>query len=292
MKTRTQFLPLAALASLAIATSSADAATTLTGVVPTVTNAPVPADHGSNEAGTPNIVLDWSTGGNWDQYANWDGRGDSYQLQSPQITTGAFSGRVVFTPDTGFAVTITSFDLDEWAGGGDTTVDWTISGSSSGTLASGTWDDFNTANDPGDAGGRSTVTPNVTGADGEVLMLSFAQSGGNGEYLALDNLTFDQVVPGPDTTPPTIVGIANAGGDTWEVKLEGNPATAYVFRESATLDFTSGTLVENLTPGDPAVGTIGGTNASEITTDGSSGNATVQMTLLGPANFVRAEESP
>ena len=148
MKTRTQFLPLAVLAGLAIATSSADATTTLTGLP--ATNAAVPSDHGSNAVGTPNIVLDWSTGGNWDEYADWDGRCDSYQLQT---STVANPGRVVFTPDAGFAVTITSFDLDEWAGGGDTTVDWTISGSTSGTLASGTWDDFSIAN-----GGRSTVT--------------------------------------------------------------------------------------------------------------------------------------
>ncbi|MFK7850364.1 MAG: hypothetical protein AB8D78_05235 [Akkermansiaceae bacterium] len=50
------------------------------------------------------------------------------------------------------------------------------------------WDDFSIAN-----GGRSTVTPNVTGADGEALALSFAQTAGNGEYQAMDNLAFDQV---------------------------------------------------------------------------------------------------
>ncbi len=188
MKTRKHTL--LALASLAIATGSAGAATTLTGLG--ATNQPVPADHGSNVVGTPNVTLDWSTGGNWDQYANWDGRGDVYQLQA---STVANPGRVVFTPDAGFAATITSFDLDEWAGGGATAVDWSISGGTSGTLASGTWDDFSIAD-----GGRSTVTPNVTGADGEVLTLSFAQAGGNGEYLAIDNVTFDQVtIPEPSS---------------------------------------------------------------------------------------------
>jgi hypothetical protein len=52
-------------------------------------------------------------------------------------------------------------------------------------------------------------------------------------------------------------------------------------------------LVENLTqedPGDP--GTIGGTNDSVLTTDGS-GNATVRLTLTGdPRDFVRAVSLP
>ena len=201
MKTKTPtILPLAALAGLAIATGSANAATTLTGLG--ATNAPVPSDHGSNAVGTPNVTLDWSTGGNWDQYANWDGRGDSYQLQSSSVGS---PGRIVFTPDAGFAATITSFDLDEWAGGGATTVDWSISGGTSGTLASGTWDDFSIAN-----GGRSTVTPNVTGANGEALTLSLGQSGGNGEYLALDNLAFDQVTI-PEPSSVALLGLGGLG---------------------------------------------------------------------------------
>ncbi len=199
MKTRNHTLiTLAALAGLAIATGSADAATPLTGLPST--NAAVPADHGSNAVGTPNVTLDWSTGGDWDQYANWDGRGDVYQLQGSTI---ANPGRVVFTPDAGFAATITSFDLDEWAGGGATTVDWSISGGTSGTLASGTWDDYSVAD-----GGRSTVTPNVTGANGEALTLSFGQTGGSGAYLALDNLTFDQVaIPEPASTALAALGL-------------------------------------------------------------------------------------
>ncbi len=283
MKTRKHIL--LPLAALAIATSCADAATTLTGLG--ATNAAVPSDHGSNAAGTSNVVLDWSTGGNWDQYAAWDGRGDSYQLQSAQITTGAFSGRVVFTPNTGFAVTITSFDLDEWAGGGDTTMDWTISGSSSGTLASGTWDDFNTVNDPGDAGGRSTVTPNVTGADGEVLTLSFAQAGGNGEYLALDNLTFDQVVPGPDTTPPTVLDIVDdkSGGpilDTDTVVYtvtfsEGMNATTVEVGDFENAGSPVATIDSVAATGNPAV--------FEVTVSPASGTGTLQLQIKSGADI-------
>ncbi len=188
MKTRKHtILPLAALAGLAIATGSADAATTLTGLPGS--NQPVPTAHGSNEAGTFNIALDWT--GTWQQYANWDGRTDSYQIENSTVS-------IDFTPDAGFAATITSFDLDEWAGGGDMTVNWTVSGGTSGTLASGTWDDYNDAN--GGNGGRTLITPNVTGADGEVLTLSLEQTGGSTTYLAMDNLTFDQVaVPEPSS---------------------------------------------------------------------------------------------
>lgn len=198
MKTRKHtILPLATLAGLAIATGSANAATTLTGL--SATNAAVPAGHGSNAVGTPNIALSWI--GVWQQYANWDGRTDSFQIETA-VT-------IDFTPDAGFAATITSFDLDEWGGGGgDMTVNWSISGGISGTLASGTWDDFNTANDAGDAGGRSTVTPNVIGADGEVLTLSLTQTGGDTTYLAMDNLAFDQVA----IPEPSSVALLGLGG--------------------------------------------------------------------------------
>ena len=198
MKTRKYtILPLAGLAGLAIATGSANAATTLTGLP--ASNAEVPDDHGSNAAGTLNVTLDWSTADRWDQFTNWNGRGDVYQIDGTTVD-------IVFTPDAGFAATITSFDLDEWAGGGDTSVDWSISGVTSGPLASGTWDEYNNAN--GGNGGRTLITPNVTGADGEVLTLSFEQTGGTASYLAMDNLTFDQVVvPEPSSTALAALGL-------------------------------------------------------------------------------------
>jgi len=272
MKTRKHILlPLAALAVLAIATSSADATTSLTGLP--ATNAAVPADHGSNAVGTPKITLDWSTGGNWDQYANWDGRGDAYQLQSSSVGN---PGRVVFTPDTGFAVTITSFDLDEWAGGGATTVDWIVSGSTSGTLASGTWDDFSIAN-----GGRSTVTPYVTGADGEVLTLSFAQTGGNGEYLAMDNLTFDQVAPGPDTTRPTVLDIVDdkSGGPILDIDT-----VVYTVTFSEVMNATTVDAGDFENAGSPAA-TIDSVTATanptvfEVTVSPASGTGTLQLQI-------------
>ena len=99
-----------------------------------------------------------------------------------------------------------------------------------------------------------------------------------------------------DTTPtssPQITSITSVGGTLWELALAGDPATGYEFRSSTTLEFTPGTLVENMTQGDPGdPGSIGGTNNSVVTTDGS-GQATVQMTLTGdPSDFVRAETAP
>ena len=204
MKTSTQFLHLAALASLAIVKGSAGASTTLTGVVPTFTNSAVPTDHGSNAQATPAIILNWA--GNWDQYKNWDGRSDAYQIENSSVSSPI---EIVLTPYNGYAVKLVSFDLDEWVGGGDTILIWTISGGISGILASGTWDHFSMANDPADVGGRSRTLPNVTGANGEALTLSFSQTRGSGTYLAMDNLTFDQILPVPDTTPPTVLDIVD-----------------------------------------------------------------------------------
>ncbi len=63
----------------------------------------------------------------------------------------------------------------------------------------------------------------------------------------------------------------------------------FEFRSSATLDFTPGTRVENLTQGDPGnFATIGVPNSSQAITDGC-GSATVRLSLPGnPKNFVRA----
>ncbi len=278
MKTRKHILlPLAALAGMAIVTSSADATTSLTGVVPTVTNQAVPADHGSNALGTYNIALSWT--GNWQQYATWNGRTDSYQIESA-VT-------IDFTPDAGFAATITSFDLDEWVGGGDTSVDWTISGSISGTLASGTWDSFNAANDPTDAGGRSTITPNVTGSGGEILTLSFAQTGGSTTYLAMDNLTFDQVAPGPDTTRPTVLNIVDdkSGGPILDIDT-----VVYTVTFSEVMNATTVDAGDFENAGSPAA-TIDSVTATanptvfEVTVSPASGTGTLQLQIKSSADI-------
>ena len=72
--------------------------------------------------------------------------------------------------------------------------------------------------------------------------------------------------------------------------LLGAANTGYEFRSATILDFNPGILAENLTAGDPAMGTIGGTNDSVLTTD-SSGKGTAQLSLVEPKNFVMATES-
>jgi hypothetical protein len=188
---------LASLAAAGIVGSGslaqADTSTTLTGVIPSVINDPVPVDHGSNAE----VALAWSVDPKtWDQYPDWNGRGDVYQIDQRMTD-------ITFAPSSPLIkMTIQNFFLDEWAGGGDTTSLWSVTGSVSGLLASGIWVDKNTANDPADAGGRTLVTANANGIAGETLTLAFDHSGSAGfiSYLAMDNLTFStMIIPEPAT---------------------------------------------------------------------------------------------
>jgi MYXO-CTERM domain-containing protein len=178
----------------------ANTTTTLTGLG--TTNDPVPANHGSNAE----VNVTWDA--TWDQYADWNGRGDVYQIDERV-------GTIMFAPALPtIKVTIDSFDLDEWAGGGDTSVEWAVNGATSGVLASGTWTDKNAANDPTDAGGRTLISPNAMGLPGETLTVVFdhTASGGAISYLAMDNLTFSStVIPEPSTAVMAWLGVGGLG---------------------------------------------------------------------------------
>jgi hypothetical protein len=96
----------------------------------------------------------------------------------------------------------------------------------------------------------------------------------------------DETVPAP---PVSITSFKSLGGDVFELTLEGANSTTYEFRSSTSLDFTPGTLVENLwqgNPGDPGI--IGGASDEVVTTD-TAGDAKIRMAIQGPSNFVRAE---
>ena len=122
---------------------------------------------------------------------------------------------IMFAPTSpNIRVWINSFEFDEWAGGGDTTAAWRISGSTSGEFVSGIWTDKNTANDPNDSGGRTLVTPSAIGLAGETLTLTFDHSASAGfiSYLAMDNLTFSSIViPEPATAVMAWLGVGGFG---------------------------------------------------------------------------------
>lgn len=92
---------------------------------------------------------------------------------------------------------------------------------------------------------------------------------------------------------PRIVSFSSVGGGSWDVGLAGNPSMPFEFRSSTNLVFIPGTLVENLSKGQPSdPGTVGGPNSSMVTTD-DSGAAKVRMNLGSIfCDFVRAVALP
>lgn len=159
--------------------------------------------------GTPNITLDYAStpSGQFDSYPDWDFVGNDV-LQT-DYQAGIMS--LNFIPGAGFGVLITAFDLDEFTGGGDSTVDWSITNGAT-TIVSGTWDDFNDAS--GGNGGSSTVDTGMTEAQaianaGNTLSLNLTLVAGSGSYQALDNLAFDQVdaIPEAGTAVLCLAGL-------------------------------------------------------------------------------------
>jgi len=151
-------------------------------------NAPVAANHGSNVQETPHVALTWApTGGEknarnqWEQYNNWPNGGpggDVYQVD------GTVEHTIIFTPEAGYSVILASLDLNVWSGGEDTNVNWTVTGSQSGLLGSGT---FFTPD-----GSAVTHPINLAGNGSETLTLSLLQTSGDDAFLAMDNLTFSE----------------------------------------------------------------------------------------------------
>lgn len=126
-------------------------------------NDPVPADHGSFQAGTPDIGLTWSATNDgldangdpappnnasyrgWQAYNVWPGGGEVYQVDGRGLGyQGNVGYSVAFTPGSAtIAVSLVSVDLNDWVGGPDeggiedTILSWSITGSVSGLLGSG-----------------------------------------------------------------------------------------------------------------------------------------------------------
>jgi hypothetical protein len=162
----------------------------------------------SGIVGTPDIELIWDTG-IYETYLNWDGRGNVVQLDShTQNASTVFN--IYLLPSGSAAVSLESFDLDAWSGtpgGIDIVADWSLTNlDGTAVYSSGVF------TKPGVSGGRSTLTTNYTGAIGEGLVLRINQIQGDGAYLALDNLTYDQVsaVPEPSTMAFLMISLAVA----------------------------------------------------------------------------------
>ena len=191
--------------------AQADTSTTLTGLT-AVGNIQVPQTHGDNAE----VDLTW--GDHIQQYGTlnyaggWNGRGNVYQLEYD-------TQDITFAPTTAnIKVTISEFFLDEWAGGGNTSSTWAVSGPLSGVIASGNWNLKNNANDPNDLGGRDLISPNASGLPGETLTLLFTNpdslaGGGFDSYLAMDNLAFSTmvVIPEPSAAVMAWMGIGGLG---------------------------------------------------------------------------------
>jgi hypothetical protein len=190
----------AAFGMACLGVPAANAETVLTGL--TATNEDVPTDHGSFAPGTPDIGLTW--GGNWDQYDGWPNDPGDGVYQIDGASDGEVSHTIQFAPNAGWNVKLLSLDLNVWPGGGATDVDWSVDGSVSGNLGSGT---YSTAD-----GTVSSNAVDFMGTGAETLTLTLSQMTGIGSYLAMDNLAFDQVqVPEPTGFGLALAGIGGLG---------------------------------------------------------------------------------
>ena len=121
---------------------------------------------------------------------------------------------------------VNSFDLDEWTGGGEITLEWQIL-DVSGILASGIV--------PLIEGDRLTVETGLSAGQitlSEVVTLRLSNANLTGEpwFVALDNLNFDQVSGGP-----SCVADLDGDGDTDQGDL-GVLLGAYGISDGGDLD--------------------------------------------------------
>lgn len=150
--------------------------------------------------GTPDVALTWSStatgssGFGFDTFQNFTTLGNAIQMD------GAGGGSqpifsIVFTSSEG--IHLDSFDL--LSGNSTTkTVDWAVTGSSSGLLKSGSW--------TGTSDARDTIDVSVSGVVGESLTLEMTCVTGGTAYLGIDNIAFDQI-PEPSSLSLGAVGV-------------------------------------------------------------------------------------
>ncbi|BCU75341.1 hypothetical protein [Luteolibacter sp. LG18] len=162
----------------------------------------------ANITGTPDIQVAWSStatgnsGIGFDTFANFTTHGKVIQLDG---TGGGAQPQfqILFTPTAGSSAYLQSFDLIS----GNTaakSVSWSLSGTTSGTIASGLW----TAN----SDIQQTISVAAGGTTGEALTLLLTGTTGPTTFLGFDNLSYDQV---PE---PGAAGLAALAGCGWLLK--------------------------------------------------------------------------
>lgn len=221
--------------------------------------------------GTPDITLHWTTG-NFDTYTGWDGRGSVIQLDSSNGGTRNFA--ITFTPTSSTGVRISSFELDAYSGGPVPTkkVTWRITDDNGQTLhPGGNWEMS--------AGRGAPISPLYSGAIGQTLILRLDFTEGSGDYLALDNLKFDQITAG--VTPPPSLFLNKTSF------LKGEPITATFAHGPGGASDWIGIYPQGVTPsGNPASTAWYYTNGSR-TVGGSltDGNVAFSTTSISPGQY-------
>lgn len=229
-----------------IVSATADAATIMTNEGFTINNTyPLPGGtgYGSNVStgdsyfsvasgqdgivGTPNIsvFLNNNPGGANFPSGKFDGWGSwpngvlllpsRKALQFDSSSSGPNKNwSIVFTPASGYDVALTTFVFDAAdntpAGSlAATNWSWAAVGTTSGTLASGTW--------ARTTAGRDTIAVNAQGVNSEPVSLNFTFNAGAYNYVALDDVTYDQIVAVPE--PATLAAATLVGTAAFGIRL-------------------------------------------------------------------------
>ena len=129
------------------------------------------------------------------------------------------------------------------------------------------------------------IRPNVTGSDGEALILSFAQTSGDGTYLAMDNLTFNQVLTSPDTTLPTVLDIVD---DKSGRPILDTETVVYSVKFSEVMNATTVDVGDFENAGSPAatiesVTPTGNPSVFDVTVSPESVSGTLQLQIKSSA---------
>jgi hypothetical protein len=268
---RIQKNKLAAIAGLGLALAPAAQAATVVGDWTVIDNSET-ADSGDGLGYHTSSTPGGQTGGSGNY---WIGDMDWYTKETHDDAPGVLTMTWLFTGLTpGTYEVVANWQLE---GNRATDAPYSINGgpsilinqqaASTGTTIFGTQNTtFQTLDAAVTVAGTSFTVVLTNDADGFVIA----------DAVAIRQLT---AVPEP-SSDPEITSITSLGGGVFELKLKGENSTSYQFFSSTTLDFDTGTLV-------PLTAILGGGGGTDVTTT-SSGDATVQMSPGGSANFVRA----